>query len=61
MHLPSANWIFTIKHVYISYDVTGSRINFDTFQFDVDQFCVRPKINISGNVFKQLNNVIFSF
>ena len=31
-----------IKHVHYSatYNVTESHINFDTFQFDVDQFCV---------------------
>ena len=41
LHLSSANLIFTMKHVHFSttYDVTGSRIYFDTFQFDVDQLC----------------------
>ena len=28
------------KTCTFQYDDTGSRINFDTFQFDLDQFCV---------------------
>ena len=47
LHLSSANWLFTIKHLHFSvpYDVTGSRINVDTLQFDVDQFCVDFVLN----------------
>ena len=39
LHLSSANWIFTMMHVHFSntYDVTESRIKFDTFQFYVEQ------------------------
>ena len=34
------------KTCTFQYDVTGSRVNFDTFQFDVDQSCVDKQ---SGN------------
>ena len=31
---------FNHKTCAFQYDVTGTCINFETFQFDVDQFCV---------------------
>ena len=41
----------------ISYDVNGSRVNFDTFQFDVDQLCADfvIKLILLGNDPKYLS------